>query len=90
MTQKITHFYYNPILLDIVMCCRFCVEFDLINSSAANGLQVAQGVGSDGVTYTSVRLESVSLPTGLMWHPRRADDVEDRFDFVLFLIITES
>ena len=57
---------------------RYCVEYDLINSSVTNGLQPLKVASPEGLLYSSVRIEMTARPTCVLWHPRRDEDVEDR------------
>ncbi len=58
---------------------RHVVEYDLQNSSITNGLQAVKLVSSEGLQYASARIEMTARPTCVLWHPRKEDDVEDRF-----------
>eukprot|EP00599_Poterioochromonas_sp_BG-1_P007632 CAMPEP_0173138452 /NCGR_PEP_ID=MMETSP1105-20130129/3699_1 /TAXON_ID=2985 /ORGANISM="Ochromonas sp., Strain BG-1" /LENGTH=858 /DNA_ID=CAMNT_0014051051 /DNA_START=306 /DNA_END=2882 /DNA_ORIENTATION=- len=58
---------------------RYCVEYDLLNSSISNGLQPIKMTSPEGLHYSSVRIEMTAKPTCVLWHPRREEDVEDRF-----------
>lgn len=58
---------------------RYCLEYDLVNSSLTSGLLPVKSVTPEGATYCQTRLEMLARPTCLMWHPKRKDDVEDRF-----------
>lgn len=58
---------------------RHCVEYDLINSSISSGLQPIKIVTQEGLQYSSVRIEMTGKPTCVLWHPRREEDVEDRY-----------
>ena len=58
---------------------RFCVEYNLENSSSDLGLQ-CQRQSTDGAGDKLMsKIEATARPTALMWHPRIGDDVEDRF-----------
>jgi hypothetical protein len=59
---------------------RHCVEYDLASSSISTGLQTVKIINSEnGLQYSSARIEMTGKPTCVLWHPRREDDVEDRF-----------
>ena len=59
---------------------RFCVEYNLENSSADMGLQCQRQQSSEGGgDKVMCKIEATARPTALMWHPRIGDDVEDRF-----------
>lgn len=58
---------------------RFCVEYDLVNSSMSTGVIPVKSIASDGSSFTSIKVESWTKPTCVMWHPKRPEDVEDKF-----------
>jgi cilia- and flagella-associated protein 251 len=55
------------------------VEYDLVNSSMTAGVIPTKVLATDGSSNTSIRIESWTLPTCVLWHPKRPDDVEDKF-----------
>lgn len=58
---------------------RYCVEYDLLNSTMTSGVLPIKSIASDGSSFTSVKIESWTKPTCVLWHPKRSDDVEDKF-----------
>jgi WD40 repeat protein/Ca2+-binding EF-hand superfamily protein len=58
---------------------RFCVEYNLENSSTDTGLQCQRQSAEGGGERVMCKIEATARPTALMWHPRIGDDVEDRF-----------
>lgn len=58
---------------------RFCVEYDLVNSSMSTGVIPFKSIASDGSSFTSIKIESWTKPSCVLWHPKRPDDVEDKF-----------
>lgn len=58
---------------------RFSVEYDLVNSSMSTGVIPCKSIASDGSSFTSIKIESWTKPTCVLWHPKRPEDVEDKF-----------
>lgn len=58
---------------------RFCVEYDLVNTSMENGVLTVSTVATDGTVRSALRIESFARPCCTLWHPRNEEDNEDRF-----------
>jgi Ca2+-binding EF-hand superfamily protein len=58
---------------------RYCVEYDLPACSVSNGIISIRTKDELGSWHSSHKLEVFARPTAIMWHPKSANDPEDRF-----------
>jgi WD40 repeat protein len=58
---------------------RYALEYDLVNSTVSSGLLPVKSLTTEGATYCQSRIEMLAKPSCMFWHPKRKDDVEDRF-----------
>jgi len=58
---------------------RYCVEYDLANTSLTTGILPVKFLSPSLQSYSAVRLEKTAAkPSCVMWCPKYEDDIEDK------------